>query len=56
MLYFLFLCAYVLFQETASLVHGKIRCHKFVVAEHTRNTFVVKLTDPGIHKCYTSHE
>jgi len=42
--------------ETASLVHGKIRCHKFVVAEHSRKSFVVKLTDPGIHKCYTNHD
>ncbi|XP_050436831.1 tyrosine-protein kinase hopscotch-like [Adelges cooleyi] len=42
--------------ETACLVHGKIRCHKFVVAEHSRNAFVVKLTDQGIHKCYTSYD
>ncbi|XP_026815515.1 tyrosine-protein kinase hopscotch [Rhopalosiphum maidis] len=42
--------------ETACLVHGKIRCHKFVVAEHTKNSFIVKLTDPGIHKCYTNYD
>ncbi|XP_050532080.1 tyrosine-protein kinase hopscotch [Daktulosphaira vitifoliae] len=42
--------------EIASLIHGKIRCHKFVVAEHSRNALIVKLTDPGIHKCYTSYD
>ncbi|XP_050438365.1 tyrosine-protein kinase hopscotch-like isoform X2 [Adelges cooleyi] len=42
--------------ETAGFVHGKIRCHKFVVAEHTAKNFVVKLTDPGIHTCYTCYD
>lgn len=34
--------------EENGIVHGNIRCNKLLVHAHTTNSFVVKLTDPGI--------
>lgn len=45
-----------IFQAENGIVHGNIRCRKLLVYEHTANSFIVKLTDPGIHGQYTSKE
>ncbi|XP_015589166.1 tyrosine-protein kinase hopscotch isoform X2 [Cephus cinctus] len=34
--------------EENGVVHGNIRCRKLLVHAHTANSFVVKLTDPGL--------
>ncbi|XP_014484244.1 PREDICTED: tyrosine-protein kinase hopscotch [Dinoponera quadriceps] len=34
--------------EENNVVHGNIRCRKLLVHAHTANSFIVKLTDPGI--------
>ncbi|XP_017885743.1 tyrosine-protein kinase hopscotch [Ceratina calcarata] len=34
--------------EENGVVHGNIRCNKLLVHAHTLNSFVVKLSDPGI--------
>lgn len=30
------------------MVHGRIRCKKLLVHAHTNNSFIVKLSDPGV--------
>lgn len=37
-----------LLQEDHGIVHGNIRCHNILVAEHSDSAFVVKLSDPSI--------
>ncbi|CAG9828556.1 unnamed protein product [Diabrotica balteata] len=39
-----------------NIVHGRIRCRKIMVSVHDENSFIVKLTDPGIHTEYTPSE
>ncbi|XP_067002399.1 tyrosine-protein kinase hopscotch [Anabrus simplex] len=39
--------------EEMGIVHGKIRCHKLLVAAHNENSFLVRLGDPGLHKYST---
>ncbi|XP_014602066.1 PREDICTED: tyrosine-protein kinase hopscotch isoform X2 [Polistes canadensis] len=34
--------------EENGVVHGNIRCKKLLVHAHTANSFIVKLTDPGL--------
>ncbi|XP_063222235.1 tyrosine-protein kinase hopscotch [Bacillus rossius redtenbacheri] len=40
--------------EDRGIVHGNIRCHKLLVANHSENTFLVRLADPGFHTYTTS--
>lgn len=40
----------------AGIVHGNIRCHNLLVASHTEDSFIVKLSDPGLKTTYTQHE
>lgn len=42
--------------EDAGFVHGNIRCRKLLVANHTDNSFVVKLADPGLYSAYTDDD
>lgn len=42
-------------QEDHGIVHGNIRCHNVLVAEHSESAFIVKLADPSIVE-YSGHE
>lgn len=45
-------CYFCIFQEENGIVHGKIRCRKLLVVSHDDNSFIVRLSDPGIHQSY----
>uniref|UniRef100_A0A8D8V4Y1 Tyrosine-protein kinase hopscotch n=1 Tax=Cacopsylla melanoneura TaxID=428564 RepID=A0A8D8V4Y1_9HEMI len=40
----------------AGIVHGNIRCHNLLVSCHTEDSFVVKLSDPGLKTSYIQSE
>ncbi|KAI5736172.1 hypothetical protein M8J76_000642 [Diaphorina citri] len=40
----------------AGIVHGNIRCHNLLVSCHTEDSFVVKLSDPGLKTSYSQNE
>lgn len=42
--------------EGEGIVHGYIRCRKILVAAHTENSFVVKLSDPGLHTNFSEND
>lgn len=42
--------------EENRIVHGKIRCRKLLVSNHDESSFIVKLSDGGIHTTYTTQE
>nr|XP_018902060.1 PREDICTED: tyrosine-protein kinase hopscotch [Bemisia tabaci] len=42
--------------EEKGIVHGKIRCHKLLVASHTSQSFVIRLSDPGFPVPYNTHD
>ncbi|XP_035702306.1 tyrosine-protein kinase JAK2 isoform X2 [Folsomia candida] len=45
----------VWFLEDHGIVHGNIRCHNVLVAEHSESAFIVKLADPSIVE-YSGHD